>query len=119
MRMRIVFPAVGIMAGVNGQRVRQPLVRRELLGERMRQRDLVIGRQVAWKREVGAQIQATVGSLEQIGSIPVLARIVSNPRRHVIGFRVKSIITFWFVVLVGARDVGVRRAGARTTGARP
>jgi hypothetical protein len=65
MRMRIVFPAVGIMAGVNGQRVRQSLVRRKLLGEGVSQRDLVFRFEITREREVRTQIQAAVRSLEQ------------------------------------------------------
>ena len=50
MRMRIVFPAVGVMSGVNGQRVRQPFVRRELLGERVSECDLVFRFEITWRR---------------------------------------------------------------------
>jgi hypothetical protein len=41
MRMRIVFPALSVVAGVNGQSVRQPFIRRELLSERVSECNLV------------------------------------------------------------------------------
>lgn len=79
MRMRIVFPAVGIMAGVNGQRVRQPFVRRELLGEGVSECDLVFWFEITWEREVRTQIQTAVRPFEQIRCVPVIARIVLRP----------------------------------------
>lgn len=79
MRMRIVFPAVGIMAGVNGQRVRQPFVRSELLGERVSECDLVFRFEITWEREVRTQIQAAVRPLEQVRCVPVVAWVVLRP----------------------------------------
>ena len=77
--MRIVFPAVGITPGVNGQGIGQPFVSGQVLAERVGQCDLVFRLEVTWKCEVRAQIQAAVCSLEQVRCIPVVARIVLRP----------------------------------------
>lgn len=67
------------MAGVNGQRVRQPFIRREFLGERVSECDLVLRFEITWEREVGAQIQAAVCPLEQVRCVPVVACVVLRP----------------------------------------
>ena len=79
MRMRIVFPAVAVMAGVNGQGVGQPFIRRELLGERVSECDLVFRFEITREREVGAQVQPAVCPLEQVGCIPVVACVLLRP----------------------------------------
>jgi hypothetical protein len=62
MRMRIVFLAVSVVAGVNGQ-VRQPFIRREFLGERVGECDLVFRFEATREREVRPQIEAAVNPL--------------------------------------------------------
>jgi hypothetical protein len=117
MRVRIVLVPVRVVAGVNGQRIGQRFIRGKLLGERVRQFDLVVRLQVARQREVGADIQTTIRALEQVGRIPVLARLV-DPGRHVIGLRVLNGVALRVVVFLSAGDVRVRGAGACSTRAR-
>lgn len=76
MCMRIVFPSVAVVAGVNGQGVRQPFIRREFLGERASECDLVFRFEATRERDVRTWIQAAVCPLEQVRCVPVVARVV-------------------------------------------
>ena len=75
----VVLAATSIPALMNRQRVGEPFSLRELLGECVRQLDLIFAVQVSRQSEIRAQIQASVRPLEHVGGIPVLMRIVMCP----------------------------------------
>jgi len=91
-RVGVVLLPVGVSAGVDRQGVRQLFFGGKLLRERLRQGDLLVNLKIARQGEISAEVQAPVLTLVQIGTVPVLSRIVFSPRRHVVRFRVDRLV---------------------------
>ena len=97
-----------VAAGVNSERVGQPLLGCELLSKGVRQSDLVVKIYASRQRKVCADIQSPVRALIEICSIPILVGLGLSPAWQVIRFCVNGLIVIGPVVLAGSCDIGVR-----------
>ncbi len=65
--------AVLVGARMDGQRVRKVLGLGQFGRKCSRELNLVFPIEIAWQREIGANVQPAVGPLIYVGGIPVLA----------------------------------------------
>ena len=113
---------VGVLAGraaaVEGERIRQPLARAYLLGERARERTPAARVQLARERELDLAVEPPVGALMRVGRLPIRARGILRPLGHIPALAVFQFVPVPLVAPI-ALDVlalGRRRlpTGART-----
>ena len=113
---------VGILAvraaAVEGERIGQPLPGAHLLGERARERTPPDRVQFARQGELDLAVEPPVGALVLVGRLPVGARVLLGPRRHMPALAVLQLV---LVPLVAALALDVVALGRRRlpTGAGP